>query len=339
MAVNIRVANYLRMSLNPRDEQHAGQIAAGTSGRNRGHAFEQALSLQIRKMSVLIDYNTLQQNNHLFQGDPATELIRYILHNEQFDDPVIDSTYWLGGLATSGKGDTLLCSDGEPVRKSKSDLVIKFCHSNGDDFIGVSVKTCFNKKPTNAQLYCSTAGAFSALLRQNGVEVSDSAEDALKMFCGEPGFRPMDDNRVRRDPHVNNERWFWEELPNEARREWENLFDNQHRKILTVLLRDAYEKDCYRPKYILHLRNRSGDEHNVPLAIYTVEELVNLSHEYRGFYTRESRVRKGRFKNDPNLHKYPGFGIVQFQQLGNKQNRSQLQFNLQANYFNKIISC
>ena len=47
-------------------------------------------------------------------------------------------------------------------------------------------------------------------------------------------------------------------------------------------------------------------------------------------------VRKGRFKGDPHEHLAPRFGIVQFQPLGNTQNRNQLQFNLEANYFNKL---
>jgi hypothetical protein len=226
--------------------------------------------------------------------------------------------------------------DGLPIAGSKSDVVVKFAVGAEEKQVGLSIKTCFNPKPTNAQLFCSTAVAFCGLLRRNGLAVSPDAERALRMFCGDPGFRPMDQQGGIQGRLSTPERWFWEELPATARAEWEHLLGQRHAEVLTVLLQRAYPNDPYPPGYVMHVQHRALDPRAVPLAIYSIEELVSLSVAYRGFETREYKVAKGRFRGDPNVHLAPRFGIVQFQPLGNTQNRNQLQFNLEANYFNKI---
>jgi hypothetical protein len=324
------------MALDPLNAKHAGQIAAGTTGRNRGHAFEYALSLQIKDLKDSF-YIAEKQTGHLLEGDPATELMCYIRGREKLRAKC-KIVYWVGGLATAGKGAELLGSDGLRLRGSKSDIVIIFGTESGDTPIGVSIKTCFNNTPTNDQLFCSTALAFCALMRTHGLEISKQAEIALRMFCGDPGHRPMDVSGATKGRMSTPERWFWEELPARPREELEKLFEFHGHKILSILLRGAYQNDPYPPKYLLHVRHRAKDPKRVPMAIYEISELVELSHRYRKFETKEYMVRKGRFKGDPNIHLAPRFGIVQFQPLGNTQNRNQLQFNLEANYFSKIES-
>lgn len=323
------------MPLVANNTQHAGQIAAGTAGRNRGHAFEAALAGQLSQVGAV---GYADPGRHLVEGDPATELARYIAaHEVGIANPRVIGAYWLGGLATAGAGDQILGPRGLPVTRSKSDVLVVIGHDNGAERIGVSIKTCFNPTPTNAQLYCSTAVAFCGLIRSNGLAVSANAERAMRMFCGDPGFRPMDTVSVPHTRRSTPERWFWEELAPDARHEWEALLDSKGGEVLRILLRDAYAGDVYRPKYVMHVRQRASDPTRVPLALFSVDELVNLSVAYKGFETREYRVNKGRFKGDPALHHAPRFGIVQFQPLGNAQNRNQLQFNLEANYFARIV--
>lgn len=324
------------MALDPRDARHAGQIAAGTTGRNRGHAFEHALSVQVRELRFPLPSRATDRIKHLVEGDPATELVRYVVSEQNLAKPTVKTVYWLGGLATSGEGDLVPGPDGSPITGSKSDIVIALNHNSGRRVVGVSVKTCFNRAPTNAQLYCSTALAFCNLLRSHGLAVSSRAEKGLRMFCGDPGFRPLDEPRAIEGRLATPQRWFWEEISSTARDEWERLLSDKHSEILTILLRKAYPNDPYPPDYVLHVRHKAPTPDKVPLAIYSVKELVSLSCRYQSFKTREYRVRKGTYKDDPDTHLAPRFGIVQFQPIGNKQNRSQLQFNLQANYFNKL---
>lgn len=224
-----------------------------------------------------------------------------------------------------------------PIGRSKSDIVMDVRVGNVLHQVGVSVKTCSNPTPTNAQLYCSTASAFCGLIRRNGISVSPKAEEALQMFCGDPGFRPKDEGLGKHTGRLaSDERWFWEELPMRDRRTWEELLQEKHAEILTVLLKNAYPDDPVPPSYVMHVRSRPESWDRAPLALFSVEELVSLSVSYKGFETRPYQVKKGRFKGDPAVHLAPRFGIVQFQPLGNTQNRNQLQFNLQAGYFTKL---
>ena len=324
------------MALKPTSAEHAAQIAAGTTGRNRGHRFEQALTAELNALDWASVLPCRESNPHLVCGDPASRLLAHIRRNEPGLDAEAVEAFWLGGLATAGAGDVLIGPDGQEVRGSKSDVLLKFTHGDAPPiWRGVSVKTCFNPKPTNAQLYCSTASAFCALLRRQGLAVSDSQVVALRMFCGDPGFRPQDNADIG-GRLASPERWFWEELPEADRAAWEHLLDENHAEVLLALLKYAYDGDCFPPDYLLHVRHRSTTASDVPLALFTMERLAGLSVDYGGFSTRSYRVNKGRFKSDPGEHLAPRFGIVQFQPLGNKQNRNQLQFNLQARYFDKV---
>jgi len=325
------------MPLDARDRIHAGQIAAGIAGRNRGHEFERVLAEQMKELPSPLPPPVNVENKHLVWGDPGVELMRYVCREESVSGSNLNAAYWLGGLATAGEGDCLLDQNGDAVKGSKSDILLQFGTSQGTKDIGVSIKTCFNATPTNDQLFCSTASAFCSLLRGNGIGVSQAAERALKMFCGDVGFRPIDAGEsVIRGRLATPERWFWEELDATGRNELETTLERCHAEILTVLLQKAYPGDPYPPKYVMHVRHKASEPDKVPLALFSVDDLVRLSVSYKGFETRPYRIRKGRFKDDPATHQAPRFGIVQFQQLGNTQNRSQLQFNLQANYFNKV---
>lgn len=325
------------MALDPRDESHSGQIEAGISGRKRGHDFEKRLAAEIVGLELPLAGPASSANAHLMSDSPAPGLFRYIAETEGWATASVVKSYWLGGLATFGGGDSLVDDDGRRVTGSKSDIVVDVLVGHDLRRIGVSVKTCFNPKPTNAQLYCSTASAFCLLLRNNGVPVSGAAERALRMFCGDPGFRPMDQNLgLATGRLASNERWFWEELETSARLEWEFLLQARHGDVFSILLRNAYPNDPVPPTYLLHLRQKPTSWDQAPLAIFAIPELVALSVRYQGFSTRPYQVAKGRFKLDPAIHSAPRFGIVQFQPLGNTQNRNQLQFNLQASYFTKL---
>ncbi|TVQ91547.1 MAG: hypothetical protein EA397_09400 [Deltaproteobacteria bacterium] len=321
------------MALKPTSEQHAAQIAAGISGRNRGHKFEKALTSEINEMVLDHVAPPPIDHPHLMTGDPAALLVGFVKREEGFADGTTVEAYWLGGLATSGEGDELRDSSGNLVTGSKSDVLLRFTLPDGsEEWRGVSVKTCFNATPTNAQLYCSTAVAFCGLLRSRGLTVTADQEVALRRFCGDPGYRPQDTgDDVGRSS--TPERWFWEELAEEARNDWERLFTEHHRDVLLALLKYAYEGDAFPPDYLLHLRHK-GDP--APVALYTMDQIADLSVAYGSFSTRNYKVHKGRYKSDPHQHQAPRFGIVQFQPLGNKQNRNQLQFNLQARYFDKV---
>src|SRR5690606_19676936 len=96
----------------------------------------------------------------------------------------------LGSLATAEEGKKWLEVNGMRVKACKSDILLTI-YNNDLKFmetVGVSVKQCSNKTPTNAQLYFTTARAFCELLRNNGIPVSDVAVNALRQFCGDNGF-------------------------------------------------------------------------------------------------------------------------------------------------------
>ena len=208
-------------------------------------------------------------------------------------------------------------------------------HPDGKIATGVSVKTCNNAKPINDQLFCTTAIAFCNLLRANNIPVSDKAEKALRMFCGDPGFRPCDDAACPPDRKCNPEHWFYDELPTTEHAEFQEIFSKFQREITAILLQKAYVGDPHPPEFLLHQTVRYTDIHNCQMALFKIDELVDLSCRKSGFHTASRTTNKGRFKS-PVQHLRPRFGYVQFQRLGNKQNATQLQFNLQAGYFNKL---
>lgn len=178
------------MALTPRDKRHEKQIEAGTAGRRRGHKFEATLSSAINSMDSK-HFVPAVNKTHIYNGNPAVEVLQYI-SNDRGIEILGAQASWLGGLATSGLGDALLDEHGNPITKSKSDVLIKLTTNRGLETVGVSVKTCNKKTPTNDQMFFTTARAFCLLLRANGIAVSDEAEKGLSMFCGDTGYRPFD---------------------------------------------------------------------------------------------------------------------------------------------------
>lgn len=323
------------MPLTPLSPQHRQQIEAGIEGRQRGHAFERELAAALGELVPTESlYNPSVHN--LTTGHPAVELARYIVQKKRFTEVSRFEAWWVGGLATSGLGDHLLDSDGKRITRCKSDIVVRITHSCGQSTVGASVKTCNKTSPTNDQLFCSTAYAICELLRKNGISVSEEAETALRMFCGDPGFRPRDGRLDMRNRRSDPDRWFWEELPEEGRRRWESVFTDYQGEITKLLLQKGYLDDPFPPEFLLHQRTSFEDISRCPLALFTIDELVQQSQNYSKFGTRSYYIRKGRFKGDPNPHSAPRFGFIQMQRLGNKQNATQLQFNLRAGYFNML---
>ena len=325
------------MALVPTDKRHAAQILAGTAGRSRGHAFEKRLAEDLNLLDLRRFALPPVAHSHTVSGEPATELLSYVLRTLCLPSPTKLEAFWLGGLATARDGDKATGPNGQAVTKTKSDVLIRM-HFDGPRSVtsGVSVKSCTTKQPTNAQLYFTTATAFCDLLRRNGLPVSQNAARGLQMFCGDQGFRPADDSTVSSTRLSDTSRWYWEELPPNLRGDLEHLFTAHQDGITELLLRSAYADDPYRPDFLLHQQSRVDEEFEVPMAIFHMDELVRLSRQHGGFTTKEYKIRKGTHKNDPSMHLAPRFGFVQFQRGGQRQHPTQLQFNLQAGYFRHL---
>jgi len=334
------------MPLKARNGVHKEQIKAGTVGRLKGHSFEKKLSEWLNSLQISKELFE-KSKSHIVVGHPAKELVRYICQHEQIGKISSVKACWLGGLATVRKialvkNRKIEADWKEPVKKekSKSDVLAEITYGD-EHFIqrGISVKVCNNKTPTNDQLFCTGAASFCDLLISNGIQVSSKAREALKMFCGDKGFRPIDllSNTQIKNRKSNPERFFWEELPEKGREELEKIFTQNQNQITSILLKKgSYTGDPYPPQYLIHQRTLYYDINKVPLAIFHIDELVEFSAMYSRFWKKKYRIKKGRFKNDPNIHEAPRFGFIQFQRLGNIQNATELQFNLKAGYFNKI---
>ena len=324
------------MALTPTDSRHAQQIQAGIAGRNRGHQFEHTLADTINNLTNKT-VHPLTNDGHIFTGNPATILLQYIVN--EIKTPITDvRAFWLGGLATSGLGDALLTDNGTPITGSKSDILLQLTTNNGIKTVGVSIKTCNKTTPTNDQMYFTTARAFCQLLKSNGIEVNSIAEKGLSMFCGDAGNRPIDlltptelSCRIS-DPN----RYFWEELPLEAQKSWNSIFQEHQDEITLLLFQKAYKDDPYPPDFLLHQTVRYENFTNCNIALFTMQEIVKLSRKHCGFVFSEYKIKKGTYKNDPNTHLAPRFGFIQFQRGGQKQHPTQLQFNLKAGYFKHI---
>jgi hypothetical protein len=320
--------------LNPEDERHAAQIAAGVTGRKRGHDFEKTLAVRMNLLQH--PFSPLEISNHLFVGSPEVWLLSYICQRSNLEPPFDVKAFSTGGHATGEGGDAVWLEGGGLLRRAKSDLLLQITKADLKVLYGVSVKTCSKSNPTNAQLYCSTADAFCNLLISIGIEVSHAARIALKMFCGDIGFRPMDLPVSSTTKRANPERWFWEELPGDAQIEWASLLTAHQREITHMLLSKGYKDDPFPSSFVLHQTRKFESWEKAEVAIFTVDELVEFSCSAGGFSTKPYSVRKGRFKDASVIHQAPRFGFVQLQQFGNKQNATQLQFNLQAGYFYKL---
>jgi hypothetical protein len=325
------------MALAPIDEIHAAQIQAGTLGRKAGHAFEDRIVAEINALQFPFVAKTCPKT-HVVRGDPALLLVEYIASALGY--PVLQSALAIstGTLATSEEGRKWLSINGADVRRCKSDLVITLHDEDGrHETVGVSTKQCNNLTPTNAQLYFTTARGFSNLLRNNGLGVSDQAILAMRQFCGDTGFRPLDDAGVLAGRQTDPRRFFWEEINADGRAEWERLFCDQQDEITRLMLQKAYIDDPFIPTFLLHKTRASTDWTQTEIAVYSIDELVKHSRDYGGFSTKAYAVRKGSYRDPAGVtHSAPRFGIVQMQRGGQAQHPDQLQFNLEAGYFYKI---
>lgn len=325
------------MALSPINKAHALQIQAGTLGRKSGHLFEDTITSEINglKFPYVPSATSLQ---HLNTGNPASLLLEYIAQRERFS--IISQAYAIstGALATSEDGRKLLSINGKQVTRCKSDLVLTMEDGQGSQVtVGISTKQCNNKSPTNAQLYFTTARGFSNLLQQNGIPVTNLALDALRQFCGDHGFRPMDNSVAMAGRQLDPRRYFWEEIDPIGRLEWERLFQNRQDDISRLLFQKAYLNDPFAPDYIIHKTKKSASWVATEVAMYSVDELITLSKNYQGFATREYAVKKGSYKDPQGVkHLAPRFGVIQMQRGGQQQHPDQLQFNLEAGYFYKI---
>jgi hypothetical protein len=326
------------MALNPLNAQHQLQIDAGIIGRKKGHKFEEILSNAINKLefSTIVPSDIVYSaHNHV--GNPALRILQYIAANKGYTI-FSAKAWWLGGLATSGDGDHLLDQNGNPITKCKSDVLIEIDSSSGKETVGVSVKTCAKKTPTNDQMFFTTARAFCQLLEKNGIAVSEAASDGLSKFCGDAGNRPLD---LLSQPELNTRisdpnRFYWEELSDIARKDWEDIFLKYQDDISRLLFQKAYKDDPFPPDFLLHQKFSYSNFEECPVALFSIDEIVALSHEHSGFILSPYVIRKGTYKNDNSTHYAPRFGFIQFQRGGQKQHPTQLQFNLKAGYFNLI---
>lgn len=330
------------MALKPKNEQHRKQIHAGTVGRNKGHKFEKLVADEINKIDFKL-FHKIQESNkpNIYKGNPAEALLSYISEDKKQQIKRVKA-YWLGGRATANEGDMLLNEQGELIKGSKSDVLLEITYENDvNEKVGISVKACSN----NAQLALTTASAFCTMLRENNIEVSEYAEIGLKMYCGDSGYRPADNyqpydiSNISQNRTARKERWYWEEIPSDAQKEWKNIFNRYQVKITTLLLQcaRAYKSDPYKPTYILHECKPHEDILNCEVAIMSVEKFAEYSELFDKFGLKGKRISKGAYAGiDLEVHQYPHFGFIQFQPIGNKQNFSELQFNLKARYYNEF---
>lgn len=325
------------MALEPIDEAHALQIQAGILGRKTGHGFEERIAAEINSLNFPRTPAGVGKN-HVFKGDPATLLVDYIaaFHGQQ----TITRAFAIstGALATSEDGLRWLNINGVTVKKCKSDLVITFEYPSGDNrTVGISTKQCNNPTPTNAQLYFTTALGFSNLLIRGGIPVSQIAVHALKQFCGDAGHRPQDDPASLLGRTTDPRRWFWEEIDAPGREEWERIFNEQQDDVSRLLFQKAYLDDPFTPDFLLHKTRRAASWENTEIALYSIDELIELSRASGAFSKKRYSVKKGSYKDPAGVfHDAPRFGIVQMQRGGQAQHPTQLQFNLEAGYFYKI---
>lgn len=323
------------MALTPNDNIHALQIQAGALGRKAGHAFEDKITEELNGLCCPIRVQEL--SSHVLVGDPALLLLHYIAEKEGLGEIQTISALSTGALATSEEGKRFLNIEGKSVSRCKSDLIITIEDPNTRITVGVSTKQCNNKTPTNAQLYFTTALGFFRLLINNGIPVSDTAINALRQFCGDTGFRPLDEPDKLKNRLFDNRRFFWEEIDKEGREEWEAIFSQCQDDVSRLLFQKAYLDDPFSPEYLLHKTKASDSWDDTEVAIYSINEIITLSKNYRGFYTKPYSVKKGSFKDPVGVqHLAPRFGIIQMQRGGQKQHPTQLQFNLEAGYFYKI---
>ena len=323
------------MALKPLNLNHAAQIQAGTIGRNRGHDFEFKLADQTNKSHYPILASKLDSN--IFHGDPTKTLLSYVTFYVGWKQCERAEAIALGALATAEEGRRWLEINGVRVKACKSDILLNLRDRRGlTKTIGISVKQCNNKTPTNAQLYFTTAYAFCELLRNNCINVSGDGEKSLRQFCGDSGYRPQDNPTVLVKRNTDPRRFFWEETSRKGRLELESIFSTHQDVITRLLLQKAYLNDPFTPEILLH-KTKKLSKNPQEYALYSIEELIMLSRKHKGFEKKKYSVKKGQYKDPCGVfHEAPRFGVVQMQRGGQKQHPTQLQFNLEAGYFYKI---
>jgi hypothetical protein len=322
------------VALIPDDNKHALQILAGTRGRKRGHEFEFELANQINSMNSPVLRADTQAN--VIKGRPDFALVQKALHFLDWSLCTNIEAVPLGSLATAEAGKKWMEVRGIKIKACKSDILLTLYNGELYESLGISVKQCNNKTPTNAQLYFTTAIAFCRLLARNNIDISSKAINSLRQFCGDEGFRPSDDPYKMSGRSIDPRRYFWEEIENEGRLELESVFTKEQDKITKLLLQKAYLDDPFSPELLIH-KTKKIEHGDQEFATYSINELIKLSRSYAGFKKKEYSVRKGSFKDPAGIkHEAPRFGIVQMQRGGQKQHPTQLQFNLQAGYFYKI---
>jgi len=325
------------MALTPNDSRHALQIQAGIAGRIAGHNFETTLAQTINNLPCPILQSPLP--GYLINGSPEISIVKKALKVLRWENCHIVEAIALGSLATAEAGKKWLEVNGMRVKACKSDILLTIYNNDLKlmETVGVSVKQCSNKTPTNAQLYFTTARAFSELLRNNGIPVSDIAVNALRQFCGDNGFSPKDNPADLVGRLSDPRRYFWEEINQQGRLELEYILTQRQCEITRLLLQKAYINDPFAPDLLLHLTKKMSVAQPQEFALYTIDELIELSCNYAGFVKKKYCVRKGSYKDPVDVqHDAPRFGIVQMQRGGQAQHPEQLQFNLQAGYFYNI---
>lgn len=86
-------------------------------------------------------------------------------------------------------------------------------------------------------------------------------------FCGDPGFRPLDDYDCSQRVSTP-ERYFWEEIDSLGRTEWENIFTNYQDEVTKLLLQKGYLNDPFPPEIILHKTRKAESFENQEIAIH-----------------------------------------------------------------------
>lgn len=325
------------MALTPNDEIHALQIQAGVLGRKAGHAFEDKITEEINALSYPLGVCDIQ-TSHISTGDPALLILNYIASHLGATKITAARALSTGALATSEEGKKWLEHNGVPIRRCKSDLLLTLATDRtSENTFGISTKQCNNKTPTNAQLYFTTARGFSKLLAENGMPVSEAAIEAMRQFCGDQGFRPLDQPEVLENRKSDPRRFFWEEINPAGREEWVTLFQTKQDEITRLLLQKAYLDDPFTPDFLLHKTKLASSWSSTEVAIYSIDELISHSRKHSGYSAKLYSVRKGSYRDPAGFtHEAPRFGIVQMQRGGQAQHPEQLQFNLEAGYFYKI---
>ena len=308
------------------------QINAGVQGRQHGHSYESILADRLNKLPM--PFRTKGKiSSYLVKGRSELILLNKVMDFCDWNECCELQAFPTGRLATAENGTKELFIDGVSLRECKSDVIIKLKNKNGENkIVGVSVKQCNNRTPTNAQVFFSTATAFYRLVIESGFKLTDKALEAMKQFCGDSGFRPIDiedcSSRIS-----TPERYFWEEVDTQGRKEWEELFSSHQDEITKILLQKGYAGDPFPPQVILH-KTKKSTSNDEEIAIFTMDEFIQLSHEYSPFAYSKYRVKKGSHKEPKGIeHLAPRFGVVQMQRGGQKQHPTQLQFNLKAGYF------